>query len=630
MGAQANRRLFGFLFIFLATFSFGLPAAHAVNFTVTYYSNDSQFQVGVTSGAVPSTGTYASGALVTASANVGNLARQGFTFNGWNTLANGTGDHYAAGSGQFTIGANVSFYAEWTIPASARLIGSTGSVVTVLDSNSVSNGSKCAAGNIRGVTSDGTYMYFRPSGYPSYICKLTMAGVVVEAHDVGTTLGSTIPTDSMALVYSSGCIFVRGTGAATSSVYCIDVSDWSITSRTLPTSLFAGQGWGTGNLIDFPDGRIGAVSQPGQSTLTVGTGANQCPSAMYCKILRLYSVTGTGKNVTITSSEDIVLADSESGWPSDDHGIATDGTYLYEIRYSAGYKVWALRSNAPSFIVFNGDSGSSCGASTGVSPSYCPINSPVDGSTSAMSNATYIGHNNTTGTYLIGDYSAAKIYVSASILPPPGPGSYDPPPSFNNSSSFSIAENSPISTNAATISVSESSTVTISGGADSALFTITTSDSVTAYIRFKTSPDYEAPADVGANNVYDLTISATDSTSQTSTQNITITVTNVNESSTIGPPTLASPAKKLTISTITVVGNTPGLVRFMYNGRLINGCASRPTTGSYPSVQATCSWRPIVQGQQSLSATLTPSDNTFSVSNSGISYVTVLKRTSAR
>ena len=620
-----------FALLLTSTLGIGIPVARAVNFTVTYLANETQFQSGAVSGSVPTQGSYASGTLVTAAANTGNLVRQGFTFNGWNTLANGTGDHYAAGSDQFSIGSNVVFYAEWVIPASARLIGSGGSVVTILDTNSVTDGGKCSAGFIRGVTSDGTSLFFRPSGNPSYICKTTMAGVVVEAHDIGSTLGSTIPTDSMALSYSSGCLFIRGTGAATTTIYCIDTSDWTITARTLPTSLYAGQGWGTGNLIDFPDGRIGAVSQPG---LVTGNGSNNCPSGMYCKILRLYSITNRGKSVTFTSSEDIYLADTESTWPSDDHGIATDGTYLYEIKYNAGYKVWALRSGAPSYLVFNGDSGASCGATSGTSPSLCRINAPVNGSSVILSNATYIGHNHATGTYIMGDYSGAanvaKVYVSNSILPPPGPGTYDPPPAFINGTSFNLAENTPITTNAAIISISESSTITISGGVDSTAFTIVINDSTTAYIRFKAPPDFEAPTDVGANNVYDLIITAVDSSSQSTVQSITITVTNVNESGSIGPPTLSGPAKKMSIVTITVTANTPGSIRFFYKGRLITGCSSRPTTGSYPSVQATCAWKPIVQGQQYLSASLTPSDNTFSSVTSATSIVNVGKRSVAR
>ena len=411
------------------------PSASAINYTVTYDANASMFQAGVTSGSIPavSGNSFAANATVTVADNTGSLARQGFTLSGWNTASDGSGITYALKTGTFTITTNVILYAKWSIPSSARLIGSGGSVITIVNTNSVTNGTYCTGGSVRGVTSDGTYMYFRPSTYPAYICKLTIGGVVVSVNNVGTVLGSTIPTDSMALSYSSGCLFVRGTGGATTTVYCIDVSDWTITARTLPTTLMAGQGWGTGNLIDFPDGRIGSVSQPNQ-TLSggIGTGANQCPSGMNCKILRLFNVIGSGKTVTFTNSEDIILADSDNLWPGDEHGIATDGTYLYEIQYNAGYKVWALRSNAPSYVVFNGDASAACGASTGVSPSSCLINNPVDGTTSLMSNATYIGHNHTTGTYMMGDYSNPNIYVSNSILPPAGPGSLPAAAVFNS------------------------------------------------------------------------------------------------------------------------------------------------------------------------------------------------------
>ena len=51
----------------------------------------------------------------TVSANTGNLIKTGYTFAGWNTLANGNGTIYAAsGSATFTIISNVTLYAQWT------------------------------------------------------------------------------------------------------------------------------------------------------------------------------------------------------------------------------------------------------------------------------------------------------------------------------------------------------------------------------------------------------------------------------------------------------------------------------------------------------------------------------------
>jgi len=425
-----------------------IQPAHAVNYTVTYLANASQFQQGVTTGAVPSTGSYAAGTLVTASANIGNLARQGFTFNGWNTLANGLGDHYAAGTQSFNIGANVTFYAEWTIPASARLIGITGTLKTISNTG-IANGTYCLGG-IRGITSDGSSVYFRAgaAGGAGYLCKASMTGALQQVFNIGGAL-ATLSVDSLALTYGNGCVYVRPNGAASTSLYCIDLSDSSITSINLPSGqgLYVGQGWLQGNLITFPDGRVGAVSAPKQS-LPTGTGAGQCPSGLYCKVLRLYTLNGTGKATTFTFSEDIVLADnSATGWPDDDHGIATDGTYLYQINFGSGYKVYALASGSPSYLVYNAVDGSTC---TAASPSFCSINTPNTGLT--LSNGTYIGRNHSTSQYLMGDYSNAQFWVSDSATPPPGPGFPTPTvsaPSFSGNLYKGIASTISITTNLA-------------------------------------------------------------------------------------------------------------------------------------------------------------------------------------
>ena len=158
---------------------------------------------------------------------------------------------------------------------------------------------------------------------------------------------------------------------------------------------------------------------------------------MYCKVLRLYKPSGTGASVSLTFSEDILLADTLSGWPADDHGIATDGTYLYQSRHERGYKVWALEQGSPSYLVFNGDANGAtattpaCGAgtvgsTTGISNTYCPIFRPFvssDVTTPRLGNATYFGRSHATNQYLMGDYQSNKFYISAGVAPPAGLGS---------------------------------------------------------------------------------------------------------------------------------------------------------------------------------------------------------------
>ena len=304
-------------------------------------------------------------------------------------------------------------------------------------------------------------------------------------------------------------------------------------------------------------------------------------------------------------------------------------------------------------------------------------------------------------------------------------------PTFTNTTSFSLVENSSTGTNAATITVNESATITINSGNDSALFTVVASDSTTARIRFLTSPNFEAPTDVGGNNVYDLSVRATDTAGNfanqsiaititnvneapsitnsssnptasltqaenitsvttyaatdpdagavlrfslsgtdaadfaidsvtgvlafatnpdfeapldsdtnsayivivtvsdgtlTDTQTVTVTITNVNESSTVGAPTFSASTIKGVSVTISITSNVAGKARFFVNGKRIPSCLSRPTTGNYPNFTVTRSWKPPVTGRQSVSATFTPADNTFSAANSPTSTIQVVKR----
>ncbi|MFM8978450.1 MAG: beta strand repeat-containing protein, partial [Bacteroidota bacterium] len=80
-------------------------------YTVTYNGNSN------TGGSVPSNGTATYNSTFTVAANSGTLVRTGYTFAGWNTLANGSGTTYPAGTGSFTFvdTANKTLYAQWNI-----------------------------------------------------------------------------------------------------------------------------------------------------------------------------------------------------------------------------------------------------------------------------------------------------------------------------------------------------------------------------------------------------------------------------------------------------------------------------------------------------------------------------------
>ena len=206
-------------------------------------------------------------------------------------------------------------------------------------------------------------------------------------------------------------------------------------------------------------------------------------------------------------------------------------------------------------------------------------------------------------------------------------------PTFTSASSFSAAENIATSATAATIRVSESATVTISSGADAARFNIARSETNTAIIKFNTSPDFEAPTDVGANNVYEITLTATDTAANAGTQSITITVTDVVDTSSFNSLALAGSATTATYRTAVVITaniTVASRVTFRVNGKVLPGCKNRLASGSGSSFSVTCSWRPSNRGQVSLTAAATPTGAGISSTTSNPVSVRVGNRVGSR
>ncbi len=129
-------------------------------------------------------------------------------------------------------------------------------------------------------------------------------------------------------------------------------------------------------------------------------------------------------------------------------------------------------------------------------------------------------------------------------------------PSITSGASANFAENGTGTVYTATGTdpdVSDTLTWSISG-ADAGLFNINSS---TGVLTFKTAPNYESPADSGANNVYDLTITATDNGTGTltATKTIAITVTNVNDAPIITSGATISFAENGTGTVYTAAGS---------------------------------------------------------------------------
>jgi LPXTG-motif cell wall-anchored protein len=104
---------------------------------VTYDGN------GSTGGTVPVDGSspYLNGSTVTVLGNTGSLVKAGYSFDNWNTSADGSGTSYATGN-TFAIGANTILYAQWTVTNSVtyNANGATSGTVPVDGLSPYANG----------------------------------------------------------------------------------------------------------------------------------------------------------------------------------------------------------------------------------------------------------------------------------------------------------------------------------------------------------------------------------------------------------------------------------------------------------------------------------------------------------
>ena len=96
-------------------------------------------------------------------------------------------------------------------------------------------------------------------------------------------------------------------------------------------------------------------------------------------------------------------------------------------------------------------------------------------------------------------------------------------------------------------------TYSLTGGADQAKFSI---DSNSGVLTFKTAPDFENPADAGGDNGYEVQVTVTDAGPLTGVQDITVTVTNVNEAPSITSSAAVNAVKNQT-SAIDVQSTDP-------------------------------------------------------------------------
>jgi hypothetical protein len=502
--------------------------------------------------------------------------------------------------------------------ASAATIGGAPCVQTVDVNIGVSvfrDGSACYVA----FKSAQSYVWSPPTGVSRIDVLIVAGGGGGGArHAGGGGAGGLINLTAQTISSSDISITVGGGGAggpATSSAGSegsnggnSQVSGGGITTRTA-----IGGGGGGYTLTSGSGGSSGGGGCCGQAIGTATSGQGNIGGAGHVTAGVMYAGGGGGGAGAIGTAATV-----NSG------GRGGDGAVITWISTSAQSSL-SVGQNVSSSIYFAGGGGGStsnngskgdggnggggAGANTAAVGTAAIANTGGGGGGSGM---------NAGGAYKGGDGGSGVVVIRYFI------------PAFTGSATSSIAENTATTTNAATITVSESSTITIRPGQDGTFFTLIYVDSVTARVRFLESPDYEARADLGSNNEYDLTVRATLSTGNYSDFALKITVTDVVESAVLGTPSLSGTPSKGRALTITITSDTPGALRFFVGDKRIANCLARSTTGSYPNYSATCTWRPAVTGSQRIYATIKPTDGALSSLTSPIATTFVLTRSNTR
>ncbi len=232
----------------------------AVNYAVTYNGNTN------TGGAAPTDGnTYHITDTVTVLGNTGSLVKTGYTFNGWNTAANGSGTSYNGGD-TFAMGSsNVTLYAQWTaIPYSvtyngntntggavpvdgtvytygdtATVLGNTGSLVrtgyTFAGWNTVSNGSGTSytGGDTFGITGNVT-LYAR---WTAIDYTVTYNG--------NTNTGGSVPVDGNTYNITNTVTVLGNTGSLVKTGYTF--AGWNTAANGSGTGYTSGDTFAMGS-----------------------------------------------------------------------------------------------------------------------------------------------------------------------------------------------------------------------------------------------------------------------------------------------------------------------------------------------------------------------------------------------
>lgn len=225
-----------------------ITVTYSSTYTVTYDAN------GADEGTAPTDDTkYAENATVTVLGNTGSLAKNHYSFGGWNTKANGSGTTYAGGA-TFSITDNTTLYAKWN--------GNIHDIISMPATDAYGSYAASETDDIPYGT-EVTLTYTPASGYESYVATWFVNGAKISGNsfnmiddDVTITVTVALPPDYVTLPFA----WEGGASASLAAITGVTISgndtDYGSTHNPYNIKLD-----GTGDYIQFKtSGQPGKVS----------------------------------------------------------------------------------------------------------------------------------------------------------------------------------------------------------------------------------------------------------------------------------------------------------------------------------------------------------------------------------
>ena len=307
-----------------------------------------------------------------------------------------------------------------------------------------------------------------------------------------------------------------GTNPAVQQAITIAVTDVA-EGPSAGTSLFRGEtpaGAGT-DATNYEFGTKFSASQSGTITALQYYRVAGDAGDTDTRSLSLWNA-ATGQRLGVVS---VTSAGSSTGWQVGTLAapIAIQAGLSYVVSY--GY----VQNGAQDAYAFSGGffAGASNSSPDGV------LTAPSSGGTSGgLGNGLF---STTVGILPQQTFNAANYWVD--VVFTTGAGGGNTPPSFTSPAAFTVDENLTLVGAVVATDAQDPVTYALAGGVDLALFQINSS---TGALSFRNAPNFEAPGDAGGNNQYNVIVSASDGTNPAVQQAITIAVTDVDETPSVG------------------------------------------------------------------------------------------------